>query len=111
MDQRTSGSPKPAWGTVARMSVDSSSSRPPATQSPFTVAMMDLENGWCLAARCGQRWLPEDNELGQRREARDTELSGRMLRDFGHDHGLSQVRQEGTDRSPPWKHLHPGFPV
>ena len=43
------------------------------------------------AARRGQRRLPQDNELAQRRQSRGTELSGRMLRDFGHDLGEQRL--------------------
>src|SRR4029450_4042672 len=42
MDHFTSGSPKRAWGAAARMSVASSSSTPPPTQSPLTAATIGL---------------------------------------------------------------------
>jgi hypothetical protein len=39
----TSGRPKRVLGIAARMSVDSSNSRPPPMQSPFTAAMIGFE--------------------------------------------------------------------
>src|SRR6185503_13068638 len=48
MDHFTSGKPKRACGAAARMSVESSSSTPPPTQSPLTAATIGLAYASCF---------------------------------------------------------------